>query len=87
MDPKNEHDPLPIDGAQLDLSGLEDVARRRRSIAIRPEAREAVLASRRVVDDDESDRIVSPDIEAAAALIASGEVLGAAEAVCGSLGS
>jgi histidine ammonia-lyase len=51
MDSKNEHDPLPIDGAQLDLAGLQDVARGGRSIALRPEARDAVLASRRVVDD------------------------------------
>ncbi len=42
---------MPIDGARLDLSGLEDVARRGRRVALVAEAREAVLASRRVVDD------------------------------------
>jgi histidine ammonia-lyase len=42
---------------------------------------------RRHVDARETDRIVSPDIEAAARLIDSGEILGAAEAVCGRLGA
>jgi histidine ammonia-lyase len=42
---------------------------------------------RRHVDARETDRIVSPDIEAAATLIDSGEILGAAEAVCGRLGA
>ncbi len=42
---------------------------------------------RRHIDARETDRIVSPDIEAAARLIDSGEILGAAEAVCGRLGA
>ena len=42
---------------------------------------------RRHVAARETDRVVSPDIETAAALIASGQILGAAEAVCGTLGA
>jgi histidine ammonia-lyase len=43
--------PLTIDGAHLDLDGLEDVARGRRGVALAPAAREAVAAARRVVDE------------------------------------
>jgi histidine ammonia-lyase len=51
MDPRNEHEPLSIDGRQLDLSGLESIAHRGHPVALAPAAREAVLAARRVVDD------------------------------------
>jgi len=43
-------------------------------------------ALRRHVAAREADRVVGPDIEAAARLLASGEILHAAEAVCGRLG-
>ena len=42
---------LTIDGASLDLDGLEAVARHARPVALAPAARDAVRASRRVVDD------------------------------------
>ena len=43
--------PLPIDGGSLDLDGLEAVARRGRPVVLAPAARDAVRASRHVVDD------------------------------------
>src|SRR5215470_17506742 len=43
--------PLPIDGQSLGLPDLEDVARHGRPVALVPEAREAVIRARRVVDD------------------------------------
>ena len=43
--------PLPIDGASLDLAALEDVALQHRTVLLTPEARGAVVAARRVVDD------------------------------------
>jgi histidine ammonia-lyase len=43
--------PLPIDGGSLDLDGLEAVARRGRPVVLAPAARDAVRASRRVVDE------------------------------------
>ncbi len=43
--------PLAIDGQSLDLDGLEAVARGGRAVALAASAREAVRASRRVVDD------------------------------------
>lgn len=51
MSPGNENEPLVIDGGGLDLGGLEEVALHGRAIALAPEARERVLAARRVVDD------------------------------------
>lgn len=51
MPPQTENDPLALDGGRLDLQGLEDVARSRRPVALAPSAREAVRASRRVIDD------------------------------------
>jgi histidine ammonia-lyase len=51
MSPKNEIEPLAIDGRGLDLAGLESVARQRRPVELAPAAREAVRAARRVVDD------------------------------------
>jgi histidine ammonia-lyase len=42
--------PLPIDGGSLDLDGLEAVAGGR-TVALTPAARDAVRASRRVVDE------------------------------------
>lgn len=47
----SETSPLLLDGAQLTLAGLEDVARRRRPTALAAPAREAVARARRVVDD------------------------------------
>ncbi|MBI3932822.1 MAG: histidine ammonia-lyase [Acidobacteria bacterium] len=44
-------DALLLDGASLTLAGLEEVARRRRAVALAPGAREAVTRARRVVDD------------------------------------
>jgi histidine ammonia-lyase len=44
-------DPLAIDGASLDLAGLEAVARHGRPVVLSEAARDAVRASRRVVDD------------------------------------
>jgi histidine ammonia-lyase len=41
---------LVIDGATLDIAGLEAVARDGREVALADSAREAVRASRRVVD-------------------------------------
>lgn len=43
--------PLAIDGQALDLDGLEAVARAGRAVSLAASAREAVRASRRVVDD------------------------------------
>ncbi len=43
--------PLLLDGRRLDLPALEAIARRRAPVALAPAAREAVLASRRVVED------------------------------------
>jgi histidine ammonia-lyase len=43
--------PLAIDGRSLDLDGLEAVARAGRAVSLAASAREAVRASRRVVDD------------------------------------
>ncbi len=43
--------PLPIDGATLDLEGLEAVAREGRGVTLAGPAREAVHAARLVVDD------------------------------------
>jgi histidine ammonia-lyase len=43
--------PLPIDGATLDLAALESVARDGREVTLAESARDAVRASRRVVDD------------------------------------
>ena len=43
--------PLPIDGATLDLPALESVARGGRGVTLAACARDAVRASRRVVDD------------------------------------
>jgi len=43
--------PLAIDGQALDLDGLEAVARTGRAVALAASAREAVRASRRVVDE------------------------------------
>src|SRR5512139_2804680 len=43
--------PLAIDGQALDLDGLEAVARAGRAVALAASARDAVRASRRVVDD------------------------------------
>jgi histidine ammonia-lyase len=43
--------PLVLDGASLDLAGLESVARAGRAVALAGSARDAVRASRRVVDD------------------------------------
>jgi histidine ammonia-lyase len=43
--------PLPIDGATLDLPALESVARTGRGVTLAASARDAVRASRRVVDD------------------------------------
>jgi histidine ammonia-lyase len=51
MSAANEHPPLSVDGRQLDLDALEQVARGSRPVALAPAAREAVLAARRVVDD------------------------------------
>jgi histidine ammonia-lyase len=51
MSPKDETEPLPIDGRGLDISGLEAVSREGRPVALSPAAREAVRASRRIVDD------------------------------------
>ena len=51
MSPSSQNDPLVIDGSGLDLQGLEEVARFGRPVALAPGAREAVVASRRVVDD------------------------------------
>jgi histidine ammonia-lyase len=44
-------DPITIDGNGLDLDSLEQVARRGRSVVLARSAREAVSASRGVVDD------------------------------------
>ncbi len=44
-------EPLKIDGASLDLRGLEDVALRFRPVSLETTARAAVEAARRVVDD------------------------------------
>jgi len=44
-------DALTIDGTALTVPQLEDVARSSRKVALSPAAREAVSASRRVVDD------------------------------------
>jgi histidine ammonia-lyase len=43
--------PVVLDGSSLTLEDLDDVARRRRPVALAPAAREAVARSRRVVDD------------------------------------
>ena len=43
--------PLPIDGQSLDLAALESVARSGRAVLLAATARDAVLASRRVVDE------------------------------------
>ena len=43
--------PLPIDGESLDLAALESVARAGRAVCLATTARDAVLASRRVVDE------------------------------------
>ena len=43
--------PLPIDGESLDLAALESVARAGRTVHLAATARDAVRASRRVVDD------------------------------------
>jgi histidine ammonia-lyase len=43
--------PVVLDGSSLTLEDLEDVARRRRPVALAPAAREAVARARRVVDD------------------------------------
>jgi histidine ammonia-lyase len=51
MSPRNENEPLAIDGGRLDLAGLEEVARDGRPVELAPAAREAVVAARRVVDD------------------------------------
>ena len=50
MSPSPKTAPLLIDGATLDLAGLEAVARDGREVALAEAAREAVRASRRVVD-------------------------------------
>ena len=50
MSPFPKTAPLVIDGATLDLAGLEAVARDGREVALAEAAREAVRASRRVVD-------------------------------------
>jgi len=42
---------LILDGASLDLAGLEDVALRRRPVGLAPAARAAVARARRVVDE------------------------------------
>jgi len=44
-------DPITIDGNSLDLDSLEQVARQGRAVALAAAARQAVSASRRVVDD------------------------------------
>jgi histidine ammonia-lyase len=44
-------DTLTLDGASLDFDGLESVARSGRRVALAERAKEAVRASRRVVDD------------------------------------
>jgi histidine ammonia-lyase len=51
MSPNDESEPLAIDGRELDLEGLEAVSREGRVVALAPAAREAVRASRRVVDE------------------------------------
>ena len=51
MSALNEPEPLSIDGLQLNLSALEEVACSGRQVALAPHAREAVVAARRVVDD------------------------------------
>jgi len=51
MSPKRQSEPLVLDGAGLDLAGLEEVARGGRAVALAPSAREAVTAARKVVDD------------------------------------
>jgi histidine ammonia-lyase len=51
MSPENETEPLAIDGQGLDLAALEAVSADRRAVTLAPAAREAVRASRRVVDD------------------------------------
>jgi histidine ammonia-lyase len=51
MSPPSPPDTLPIDGASLDLQGLEAVAREGRPVRLAETARAAVRASRRVVDD------------------------------------
>jgi histidine ammonia-lyase len=51
MSPLNNNEPLALDGGRLDLAGLEAVARYGRAVELAPAAREAVRASRRVVDD------------------------------------
>ena len=43
--------PLVLDGASLTLDDLEAVARRKRTVALAPSAREAVAKARQVVDD------------------------------------
>jgi histidine ammonia-lyase len=42
--------PVVLDGGNLDLADLEAVARRKRPVALAPQAREAVARARRVVD-------------------------------------
>jgi len=42
---------LALDGARLDLASLEAIARRSAPVSLAPAARDAVLASRRVVED------------------------------------
>jgi histidine ammonia-lyase len=49
--PRMASSPLLLDGNRLDLEALEAVARGDRPIAIAPEARDAVVRARRVVDD------------------------------------
>jgi histidine ammonia-lyase len=51
MAPPADPDPLVLDGASLTLEDLESVARTRRTIALSTAAREAVVRSRRVVDE------------------------------------
>jgi histidine ammonia-lyase len=51
MTAPSSNGPLLLDGAALDLAGLESVARGGRAVALTEPARDAVRASRRVVDD------------------------------------
>ncbi len=69
----------------IELVAAAEALEFRRPLRSSP-ALEAVHARLRTqVAARERDRVVSPDIEAAAVLVASGDVLAAAEAVCGRL--
>ena len=51
MSAPSPSEPLPIDGHHLDFAGLEAVAREGRPVVLTGDARDAVRASRRVVDE------------------------------------